>query len=259
MRTVPRTLTCFVLATVLSASMATAEQARVADAAMAPNDLVAHSRAAYTSLKSYADTGAVLDQFGPKATDVYRSTFKTYFRAPRNFFFEFKADPRAGGQRMVIWCDGGDFQSWFSSTGQHTSYPQGSGTATLPFQQSAAHTRGAVALIPGLIYASSGLVSAFSEFGEAELAGSEVVTGREAHKLVGVARSVYPATHRETNVRRATVWIDKQNRLLRKMFEDTPRGLPATAVLRIITTLEPQANPQLDDSVFRFTVPAQQQ
>lgn len=244
-----KTLICLVLAAVLSPLIAAAGD-------ISPDELVTRSRAAYTSLKSYSDTGVVLDQSAPGTANVYRHTFKTYFRAPRNFFFEFRADPRAGGHRIVIWCDGGDFQMWQSSTGQYTSYPRG--TATLPFQQSAAHTRGAVALIPGLIYAGSGLVSAYNEFGDAELAGSEVVTGRHTHKLIGVARSVYPATHRETNVRRATVWIDDQNQLLRKIFEDTPKGMPATAIINITTTLEPQANPQLDDSVFRFTVPSQQ-
>jgi outer membrane lipoprotein-sorting protein len=248
----------FVLVLISQMAAAGSEPAGVPSGAK-PDDLVAHSRAAYTSLKSYSDTGVVLDQFGPAPENTYRHTFKTYFRAPRNFLFEFKMDPRAGGHRIVIWCDGGDYQSWFSASDQYASYPKGSNTATLPFQQSAFHTRGAVALIPGLIYAGSGLVSAFSEFGDAERAGTEVVTGRETQKLMGVARSVYPATHRETNVRRATVWIDSQNGLLRKIYEDTPKGMPATAVIRITTTLEPQANPKLDDSVFKFTVPSQQQ
>ena len=34
-----------------------------------------------------------------------------------------------------------------------------------------------------------------------------------------------------------------------------PDGMPATAVTRITTTLQPQANPTLADSVFQFTVP----
>lgn len=244
---------------VLASWVAAAGPSPPAAAAVSAAELITRSRAAYGSLKSYADSGEVLDQFGPNAADVYRHTFKTYFRAPRNFLFDFTADPRAGGARIVIWCDGGDFQSWFSATGQHASYPRGSNTAQLPFQQSAARTRGAVALIPGLLYAGSGLVSAFNEFGEAELAGNESVTTRAAYKLIGVARSVYPATHRETNVRRATVWVDQGNHLLRQIFEDTPKGLPASAVIRITTTLEPRANPQLDDSVFHFIVPSEQQ
>jgi outer membrane lipoprotein-sorting protein len=243
----------------LAPFVATAQQPSPGKPNVSADDVVARSRATYSALKSYSDTGTVLEQFGPKAADVYRHTFKTYFRAPRSFLFDFTADARAGGQRIVIWCNGGDYQSWFSATGEHASYPQGSNTAMLPFVQSASKTRGAVTLIPGLIYGGSGLVSAFSEFGEGELAGTEPVTSSAAYKVMGVARSVYPQTHRETNVRPMSVWIDTNSGLLRKIFEDTPTGLPSTAVLRATTTLDPRANPQLDDSVFRFTVPTSQQ
>jgi hypothetical protein len=45
---------------------------------------------------------------------------------------------------------------------------------------------------------------------------------------------------------------------IRKVFDDTPKGLPATAVLRTTLTFEPQANPALDDTTFRFMVPSVQ-
>jgi outer membrane lipoprotein-sorting protein len=233
--------------------------AAIATPASSLEDPVAQSRATYAALRSYADTGVVLDQSAPGAANVYRHKFKTYYRAPRNFYFEFQSDARAGGQRIVIWCDGGDFQSWFSATGQHASYPRGSNTAVLPFQQAAATTRGAVALIPGLIFSGSGLMGTFNEFGDAAEAGTEQVTGRKARKLIGIARSMYQQTQRETNVRRTTVWLDAENLLLRKVFEDTPKGLAASAVIQITVLLEPQANPTLNDRVFTFTVPSQQQ
>jgi hypothetical protein len=56
----------------------------------------------------------VIDEIGPKPANVHRHGFETYFRAPRQFYFEFDMDPRAGGERIVVWCDGGDFQSWLS-------------------------------------------------------------------------------------------------------------------------------------------------
>src|ERR1043165_9301032 len=87
-----------------------------------PDDLVTRTLAAYSNLRTYSDTGVVLDQFGPKADNVYRHTFKTFFKAPRNFYFEFNADARSGGDRIVIWCDGGDFQSWQASSAQHNTY-----------------------------------------------------------------------------------------------------------------------------------------
>ena len=225
-----------------------------ADSPSAPA-LVEQSRAVYPALKSYADRGEVLDQFGPKPENSYRHTFRTYFRAPRNFLFDFTQDQRAGGTRIVIWCDGGDFQSWNSLTQQHATYPRGSNTAVIAFQQFASSTGRAVSLIPALIFQGSGLVSSFGEFGDAVPAGDEKVGDAATIKLDGVARSRYAKTQRETNVRRATVWIDPQTQLLRRILEDTPEGLPPSAVMRTTTTLRPQANPTLDDSLFQFTVP----
>jgi outer membrane lipoprotein-sorting protein len=217
---------------------------------------VEQSRARYATLKSYADRGEVLDQFGPKPENSYRHTFRTYFRAPRHFLFEFKRDARAGGDRIVVWCDGGDFQSWSSLTRQHQTYPRGSNTAILAFNQFGSATQRAITLVPALLFQGSGLVSTFGEFGDAVSAGDETIGGARAQKVNGVAQSMYAKTQRVTNVRRATVWIDPQTKLLRRIFEDTPEGLPPTAVMRITTTLEPQADPQLEDKVFQFAVPA---
>jgi len=217
--------------------------------------LVEQSRTRYTTLKSYADRGEVLDQFGPKPENSYRHTFRTYFRAPRHFLFDFRKDARSGGERIVVWCDGGDFQSWSSLTNQHQTYPRGSNTAILAFNQFGAATQRAITLVPALIFQGSGLVSTFGKFGDAVSAGDEAIGNARAQKMNGVARSMYAKTQRETNVRHATVWIDPQTKLLHRIFEDTPEGMPPSAVMRITTTLEPQADPQLDDSVFQFTVP----
>ena len=113
-------------------------------------------------------------------------------------------------------------------------------------------------MIPALLFAGSGLVSTVNELKEYSRSGDEDVAGRRASKLVGVARSVYPQTQRETNVRRAAVWIDAETRLVRKVFDDTPKGLPVGAVIRTTITYDPQADPVLDDAKFRFTVPSLQ-
>ena len=60
-----------------------------------------------------------------------------------------------------------------------------------------------------------------------------------------------------TNVRQVTVWLDSESLLVRKVFEDTPKGYPTNAFLRLTITLEPQASPQLEDANFRFTVPGE--
>ena len=91
----------------------------------AQEDILTRSRAKYASLKSYADTGTVVLEYG--VSSLSRHTFKTYYRAPRHFYFDFTEDKADGGSRMVIWCDGGDFQAWSSETGLHNVYPKGQG------------------------------------------------------------------------------------------------------------------------------------
>jgi outer membrane lipoprotein-sorting protein len=222
----------------------------------AEDDVLAETIKVYSTLKSYADTGTVLSEFGANAS--YTHTFKTYFKAPRQFYFEFNADKRSGGRQIVIWCDGGDFQSWDSSLATHQTYPRGTNTTLSAFGAAASPTGGSVGMIPSLIFAGSGLAATLTELKEYSVAGTEDVGGHRSHKLVGVARSVYPKTQRETNVRRAAVWIDAETKLVRKVFDDTPKGLPITAVNRTTLTFDPKANPPLEDSAFRFTVPSLQ-
>jgi outer membrane lipoprotein-sorting protein len=218
---------------------------------VAQNDILARSRAIYASLKSYADTGMVVHESGTNL--VSRHTFKTYYRAPRHFYFEFDEDKKDGGSVLAIWCEGGDFQSWWTDTKVLSKYPPGQGVAA--FTMSISFTVGSSIQIPSLLFATAGLSGTIAELTEVTAAGTEPIDGRPAHKLIGVARSKYAATGHIVNERRATVWIDAETLLIRKIFEDTPTGLPTGSRNRITTTFEPQANPALDDSKFRFTVP----
>jgi outer membrane lipoprotein-sorting protein len=248
MRTFGSVLTAIAMVVYLAAGPASRANA-AGDA-----DVLARSIELYPTLKSYADSGVVLSEFAPSSS--YTHTFKTYFKAPRQFLFEFNADVRSGGRRIVIWCDGGDFQSWDSSLGIHNTYARGSDTTVAAFGAVSSTTGGAVGMIPSLIFAGSGLVATVGELHEYSVEKTEDIGGRPAHKVVGVARSSYPRTQRETNVRRAAVWIDSETRLVRKVFDDTAVGLPTWAVNRTTITYDSQANPALDDARFRFTVPS---
>jgi hypothetical protein len=93
-------------------------------------DVIARSRARCAALKSYADNGTVISEMrSPGAPPVVeRTSFVTYYRAPRQYFFDFRKGAGAGGERLVIWCDGGDlFNTWWSATKVHETYPKGSG------------------------------------------------------------------------------------------------------------------------------------
>ena len=223
----------------------------------ASEDVLARSRAMYASLKSYSDTGEVLYEYGGSASPGRdRHTFRTYFRSPRHFFFEFTKGAKPGGARLVVWGDGEAFHTWWSTTGVENTYPRGTGRTA--FTSSAYTTAGSVVQISPFLFPGAGLVGTLEEFESSAVDSTEIVDGRMCHKLSGVARSRYISGH-ETNVRRTSVWIDVESLLVRKVFEDTPRGTPAGNVSRVTTSFEPQANPSLDDSRFRFTPPSTQE
>jgi outer membrane lipoprotein-sorting protein len=64
---------------------------------------------------------------------------------------------------------------------------------------------------------------------------------------------VYGATGNRVNERALTVWFDSASLLIRKVVEEW-KPLPGQ-VNRRTTTIQPIANPTLDDSRFRFVPP----
>jgi hypothetical protein len=219
-------------------------------------DLFARSRAGYAALKSYSDTGTVVIEYGLAASPMTeRHTFHTRFRAPRHYYFEFNEDKRSGGDRFVMWSDDEAFHNWWSTTEVESVFPKGRGAGAFPPIGSG--TAGSSALISPLLFPQAGLVGTLTTLGELADAGSEIVGGRQCHKLTGIAKWVYPSGH-ETGVRRVTIWIDAGSLLIRKVFEDTPKGALPRTIGRSTATLDPIANPPLDDSKFRFIAPSTQ-
>lgn len=218
-------------------------------------EVLAQSRAAYAALRSYADTGSVVNEFGSSAGQPLseRHRFRTLFRRPRSFVFDFL---KKGGDRYVVWSDDQAFHSWWKTTGVQYDYPKGQGAGA--FSGGAAQTKGSLVMIPPLLFTGAGLVGPMTQFGDAEEDGREAVNGHDCIRLVGVAKDVYPSG-KEVNVRKVIVWIDAKSLLVRRVFEDTPRGSMAMAVNRYITTVDPQVNPRLDDASFAFTPPDAQQ
>ena len=219
----------------------------------AKDDVFARTRAAYASLRSYADTGTVDEEIGSSAAPLReRHTFRTYYRAPRHFYFDFTKQENS--DRFVVWSDDEAFHSWWQATGIAEVYPKGQGTAV--FAIGGTPTLNALTQIAPLLFAQAGLTGTLTEFRDASAAGTEAVSGRPCYKLVGVARSVYGATGHVVNVRPTTVWVDVETALVRRVLEDAAEGTAAGTLNRFTTTFEPQANPTLDDTRFRFTTPA---
>jgi outer membrane lipoprotein-sorting protein len=221
-----------------------------------PEDILARSRAAYAALQSYSDTAEVTtDEFPPGASRILQHhTFVTFYRAPRKFFFEFRKDPKAGGERYVVWSDGGgDFNSWWSAT--HVREVYGKGRGTLAFALGSAPTRESITRIPPLLFAGTGLQGPVANMTAARSAGSEDVDGTRCEKLTGDVVLLYSQTGHGGAPRPTTVWIDPQTLLIRKIFEDTPQGAPPGSYNRITTVIQPRANPPLDDAKFTFVPP----
>jgi outer membrane lipoprotein-sorting protein len=214
----------------------------------AADDTLQRSRAMYGELRSYADTGVVVYEYGSSTKD--RHTFTTYFnRTPRRFYLDFN---KQGGDRYAIWGDADAFHTWWKATGQQFDYPNPDNMPAL--NGSGRNTSGAGLKIPTLLYSKAALLSDFANFTDAVTDGSEDISGRRCHRVLGTTRDVYGATGKEVNVRKMTVWIDAESLLIRKVVEQW-KALPGE-ISRMTTTFEPQANPTLDESRFRFSPPA---
>ncbi|RPI51984.1 MAG: DUF2092 domain-containing protein [Acidobacteria bacterium] len=220
--------------------------------AAAQDDVLARSRAAYAALRSYSDTGTITVETGVPGSplSVERHTLSTRFRSPRHFYFEYKKDPNAGRERLAIWCDGSDFQSWWSVTGVHEVYSGGRGVSA--FTTAVFPTQGAASHIPPLLFPRAEMHGPLVDIKDTRVAGIEDVNGRRSHKITGMVQAHFGAA------RPTTVWIDAETLLVRKIVEDTPVGSTAGSIDRVTTTFEPRINPDLDDSGFRFSVPAGQ-
>ena len=230
---------------------------------LSAEEVLERTKTLYPTLKSYADSGTVTYETSG-ITD--RSSFRTsYVNQPRNFLFDYReieSEYKSGfklpmNNRLVLWMLHGQLQAWQAGPGIHEEFPEGSNQVR-PFVGAAIGTNGVATLIPSLIYVKANLVTTIQELGDVTSAGVETLRGRRCHKLMGIARSVYPSGQ-ITNVRPATVWIDTETFLIRQVFTDTPKGYPAGQISRLTIAYEPQLNPRLHDSLFTFTVPSAQQ
>ena len=204
------------------------------------------SRDAYGQMKSYADTGIVLYEYGISSQD--RHTFSTGFnRAPRRVILDFH---KQGGDRFVIWADPDAFHTWWKTTGQRYDYPNPNNTPAITLS---APTTGGVAIkIPTLLYGKA-FGAAMLNIADPKLDGAEAIGGHRCQRITGRSSDVYSASGKEVNIRKVTVWIDSDSFLIRKMTEEFTA--PPGQRNRTSTTYEPNANPLLDEAKFSFTPP----
>lgn len=231
-------------------------------AAPALPDVLQKSLDRYAALASYSDSGTVRQEV-PGMIDEAR--FTTYFRRPtRDLFIDFahvsstmtetKLKLDLSANRTVIWMFKGEMQKYDFKLRSHETVAADNSGQPRALQVAGHATKGVSMLIPSLLYSQARLPSTLRQVEEAEAAGVETIDGRRCHKFLGVAAAYYPSGQR-TSIRPVTIWIDAETQLVRRVFEDTPRGYPSGSFLRTTITFSPQANPAIDDARFQFKVP----
>jgi hypothetical protein len=207
-------------------------------------------KAAYAALESYADRGTIVTEYraaGAPAT-VERHRFVTRFQAPRNFYLEFDEDPKAGAEKLVVWSDGGPFNTWWSATRTVESHGQGRGS--LAFLNTALPTKGASLRIPPLLLPQGQLPGPLSTVTDPRFVGRERDGDRELLVFEGHERTIGQRTERWP----VRIWVDARSLLVVKVVEDLAPaggGIVSTAT----TIFDPVANPPLAGVAWQYSPP----
>ncbi len=214
-------------------------------------DILKKMKDTYAAMKSYADTGVVLDlpyanSSNPVLARSSRHTFSTYFsRSPRRFILDYRVCDTC---QYVVWGDQDAFHNWNKTTGAQYDYPN-------PNNVGAMSGSPAITKIPTLLYAKAPLLSDFSYYDDVELDGTEQIEGHRCYRLVGRAHDEYAATGRQVNVRKMTLWIDTESYLIRRISQDSGRVSGGSDHRIEMVTYQPQASPTIDEAKFKFTPP----
>jgi hypothetical protein len=154
--------------------------ASASSSAQTAESILQKSRDTYAQLKSYADTGIVLYEYGTSSEDKH--TFSTAFnRAPRHLLLEFH---KQGGDRYVIWADPDAFHTWWKTIGQQTDYPNPNNAPALNL--SAPNTGGIALKIPTLLYGQA-FGAAMLKIDDPVLGSTEEMAGHRCHRITGRA------------------------------------------------------------------------
>src|SRR5579864_3696743 len=146
-------------------------------------EILQRMRDTYAAMKSYSDTGVVLDypdaaSSNPILSKSARHTFTTSFnRSPRGFLLDYHKNE---SNRFVVWGDTDAFHNWDKFTGVRYDYPN-------PNNSGAMVGSVAISKIPTLLYAKAALPSDFSYYSDVVLDGTETIEGHRCYRLAGTA------------------------------------------------------------------------
>ncbi len=213
------------------------------------DDLTSEISLRYQGLTSYSDIGTVeLRSAWPGAPlTVEKHRFVTAYRAPRNFFFRYDANDDESGDAMVIWCDGGPFQSWWKSTGVHEVYEGGRGaTAFLSAQYP---TRDTANLVAPLFFPKAKLPGPSIGLIDPREIEDEDVNGVACRRITADSRVTGVVTVEKRPIQLS---IEKQTGLLRKILVSKEPGTDNRYVDEKVYVINAIANPELADDQFTF-------
>lgn len=217
-------------------------------------DILARSRAAYGALSSYSDSGRVLIETGNSRSPLRdQRTFTTAYQKSHKFMLFYKKGPGPDDEQLVLWWEGEDIHTWWTSSRTHEHYARSQGA--VPFALSSYPTDGVTTMIPSVLYPNAEMQGPLTTFHSTHEPVTELVDGKAAYKLVGEEAQAY-GTGNVTGARSVTLWIDTSTLLVRKIVEDTPHGSAAGDIQRQTVSFEPLANPPLQPSRFHFDPPS---
>jgi outer membrane lipoprotein-sorting protein len=203
---------------------------------------------AYVSCKTYQDTGEVrtvfLDARGKRTALL---PFSTAFVRPASFRFEFRS--RRGEEewdQYIIWRQNDEVKSWWSIR---------PGVITdRSFSMSVSGATGvsskASLTVPSMLMPDELRTNPIKALTGLNLTGEEKIGARDAYKLEGLGFRDSPTT----------LWIDKQQLLLLKIYEKRKVGSPdgkGEFETETTTTYNPQLNEDVPASKLAFDPPAQ--
>lgn len=214
------------------------------------NEILQRMKAAYASLKSYADDGEVRLEMRPPGAQLVtqHGQFTTRFVAPKQYYFK-QIKTTASDETYALWSDGEVFSTYWSATDVLEKYAKGKGTQA--FSVSAYPTMGAVMVIAPMIFHAADLQGPARAMKEAHLLGSQVSGGRCLFQL----SSRVPLNHWSGADRETVIWIDADDFLVRKIVEHTPSNASRDELNRTTTELRPKLDYAAKPGDFEFSPP----
>lgn len=207
-------------------------------------DILVKTAQAYRTSKSYTDTGTVQTVFQkPSREWTQEMYFRTAYVAPFDFLFELSID-RSGNRetRYLIGHDQGGVAAWFGAKPELT---KGITSIYQALDAAAGVSRDASGMIPGLIFPGTNLGGDIVRLTDATRLEDAQIDGYDCFQLRGYR---WPNTGRPT-----TVWIEKENFLIRRVYEEQELKDVTTKTTWFYT---PAVNVPVAEEALRFVEPA---